>query len=470
VRAWDKRRIVALVAAGYLLAAAPLFAAVLTTINVDGDTSDWSVVLADPFQTSYDGPAAGLPDADAPVQSTGRDLTTFAWTYDATYLYFYVARTGSAANQQLFWFYLDIDEDDRMETGEPVIGVTWKGSNRSTVIDHYHYVAASPGGDPLGDPAGQADGWDMPGTVVHQGTLESPKGGSSSGIEMESRVAWSVLGVPSGTPLRFHVASSNSPNLPSQLDDNMGGPGGVVGTTRLAGVLIRPDRTGTIVPNGTCGSPHTVTNTGASADTFDLTWTWSGDFAPSAVAFHHDANGNGLLDPSDPPLTDTDGSGQPDTGILAPAASLPILTVVSAPGGVVNGQVVTVVTTATSVSAPLQDSANDVVTVAIPELTLVKAVDKATAVPGEVLTYSVNYTSSGAADAHNVVLVDAIPADTVYVLGSAAGAGTVIEFSHDGGATFDASETAPITHLRWTLAAPLAPGGSGVVTFQSTLQ
>ena len=30
--------------------------------------------------------------------------------------------------------------------------------------------------------------------------------------------------------------------------------------------------------------------------------------------------------------------------------------------------------------------------------------------------------------------------------------------SEDGGATFDGSEAAPVTHIRWTLLAPLSPG------------
>ena len=63
-----------------------------------------------------------------------------------------------------------------------------------------------------------------------------------------------------------------------------------------------------------------------------------------------------------------------------------------------------------------------------------------------------------------------VPADTVYVLGSATGAGALIEFSHDGGISFDATESAPITHLRWTLAAPLAPGDSGTATFRAVVR
>ena len=60
-----------------------------------------------------------------------------------------------------------------------------------------------------------------------------------------------------------------------------------------------------------------------------------------------------------------------------------------------------------------------------------------------------------------------IPANTTYVTGSAAGAGTTIEYSQDGGLTYGNSDAAPVTHIRWTLAAALAPGGgSSTVSFQ----
>jgi hypothetical protein len=68
-------------------------------------------------------------------------------------------------------------------------------------------------------------------------------------------------------------------------------------------------------------------------------------------------------------------------------------------------------------------------------------------------------------DAQNVTLTDAAPAPALYVAGSASGAGMTITFSHDGGATFDASEAPPVTHVRWELAGPLAPAASGTVTF-----
>jgi uncharacterized repeat protein (TIGR01451 family) len=272
-------------------------------------------------------------------------------------------------------------------------------------------------------------------------------------------------------PVRFHVASSNSPNIPKQIDDNMAGPGGLVGSTRIAGVTILPkDITRTVVPAGDSWLPHTITNTGLSPDIFNLDWTSSGDFTPSAVSVYHDAEGDGRLDPADPLLSDTDGDGRPDTGPLAVSGLLDILVVVSAPAGVSDGQTALVSITASSSPSPaVADTTNDTVTVAIPAVTLVKSVDKPSAEPGEILTYTVTYNSTGSTDARQVVLADEVPSPTVYLAGSATGTGAVIEFSHDGGLTFDSSEAAPVTHIRWSLSSPLSPGDSGQVSFQSSV-
>ena len=84
----------ALLVVGFLWPAPPTLGTVLTSISVDGNMSDWSAVLADPLQTTIDGPGGGLTDLDAPVQSTGRDLSAFAWTFDGSYFYMYVRRVG----------------------------------------------------------------------------------------------------------------------------------------------------------------------------------------------------------------------------------------------------------------------------------------------------------------------------------------------------------------------------------------
>jgi uncharacterized repeat protein (TIGR01451 family) len=447
-------------------------AQVLTTITLDGNMADWATVLADPYQKSSDGPAAGAPaDKDAPVASTGRDLTGFAWTWDNTYLYFYVSRVASDANKQRFWYYIDTNESGSMTTGEFVVGVTWFGSNRNTDIELYRYNAVAPAGDRLGDAAGYSDGYDMPGSVTSLGIVESGTFGATNGVEMESRIAWSRLGVAAGAPVRFHVSASNSTNIPTSILDNMGGPGGLVGWTRVVGIRLDPDRSSTSISPGQFVGVHTATNLGSNTDTINLAWASSGTFAPSSVAFRRDANGDGALDAGDPLLTDTDGDGRVDTGPLAKNASLAVLVVAAIPSGLPDGRTATLTVTASSSKKPtVTDPAVDTITIATPALTVVKSVDRAAARPGDVLTYSIAYTAVGSAAAYSIAVTDAVPANTVYVAASATGAGTTITFSHDGGATYTSSDAAPVTHIRWLRTSPLAPGGSGTTSFQAAVR
>jgi len=454
-----------------LAATAVSRALVLTSITIDGNMSDWSAVLSDSFQLAADGPAGGLTDRDAPVGQTGRDLTAFAWTWDATYLYFYVARVASDANRQRFWYYLDTNEDGKMSTGEYVVGVSWQGSNRSTDVELYRYNAVLPGGDSLGDAAGFADGWDMPGSVTLLSALESTSGGAANGIQMESRVRWTSLGFTSPTPVKFHVATSNNTNLPSGLLDNMAGPGGLIGWMRSVGVRLDPDRTSTSISPGFAVFAHTGTNLGSAADTLNLSWTSSGAFAPSSLVFRRDANGDGALDAGDPLLTDTDGDGKVDTGPLASGASTAILAVATVPSGLGNGAACTLTLTASSSKKPSEtETATDALSIATPSITLVKSRDRATAPPGGVITYTLTYTAGGTASSFGISIVDQVPANTTYVTGSATGASTTINYSHDGGATYDALETVPVTHIRWQRTSPLAPGGSGTTSFKAAVR
>jgi uncharacterized repeat protein (TIGR01451 family) len=288
---------------------------------------------------------------------------------------------------------------------------------------------------------------------------------------MESRIAWSLLGVAAGSPIRFHISASNNTNLPTSLQDNMGGPGGLIGTTRIVGVRVDPDRAITTISPGQAVAAHTATNLGTNLDSINFTWTTSGTFTPSSIALYRDANADGLLDAGDPLLTDTDADGRVDTGAIAKDASLPILVVAAIPASLPDGRVATVTLTGSSSKKPtVTESAVDTITIATPAITVVKSVDRATARPGDLLTYSIAYTGGGSASSFAVTVTDAVPAEVVYVAGSATGAGTTITYSHDGGTTYTPSDAAPVTHIRWSRTSPLAPGGSGTAAFRAAVR
>jgi uncharacterized repeat protein (TIGR01451 family) len=214
-----------------------------------------------------------------------------------------------------------------------------------------------------------------------------------------------------------------------------------------------------------------VSNTGDSDDLFDQSWTASGAFVPTAVSFWLDVEGDGQIGSADVLLVDTNANGLPDHGTIAAGDTFAIVVAVDVPASATDGDSIALDVTARSASVPNTfDTANDSVVIRSPNITLLKSVDRASAAPGDTVTYAINFTSSGSVDALQVVVVDPVPNDTQYVPGSATGNGAVIEFSHDGGATYDASEAAPVTHIRWSLSAPLAPGEAGAVSFQARIR
>jgi len=160
----------------------------LTSINVNGNMNDWAPVHADLDNNVCDGPANGLLDRDAPVQSTGRDLTHFAFTYDASNIYLFTERSGSTSNTQSFVYYADVNNDGLMQTGEPVIGVTWQGSNRRVNVYVYTYVSQLPAGDSMVDGNGFGDGYTLPGSFANMPSSGNPNRagnwGSANGLQM----------------------------------------------------------------------------------------------------------------------------------------------------------------------------------------------------------------------------------------------------------------------------------------------
>jgi uncharacterized repeat protein (TIGR01451 family) len=100
---------------------------------------------------------------------------------------------------------------------------------------------------------------------------------------------------------------------------------------------------------------------------------------------------------------------------------------------------------------------------------------------GTVVYYTVRIQNTSAAAVSPVEVTQRIPANTTYVLGSAAGPGAEVYLSADGGATFvaeqqrrtkaagDVEDEDPgrYTHIRWRLRYPLAAGAVALARFRA---
>ena len=96
---------------------------------------------------------------------------------------------------------------------------------------------------------------------------------------------------------------------------------------------------------------------------------------------------------------------------------------------------------------------------------VVKRTAPTTVVPGTEVIYTITAKNTGTEPADNIVVTNPVPKETVYVDGSAFGAGTKITFSVDGGKSFDQAKNLTVkdasgksrtpkaedyTHVRWT--------------------
>ncbi len=476
----------------------------LPPMVIDGNFGDWGPVHADPDNNVCDGPANGLTDLDAPVQSTGRDIVHFAVTWDQTALYLFTERAGSSSNVQRFIYYSDVDDDGLMETGEPIIGAEWRGSNRRVDIVLFTYVAAASGGDPMVDAQGNADGYTLPGSFANVPSSPARSGtwGSVDGRQMEFAVSWAELGVTPGSAFTFHVSSTNSAlgasNIASKIDDNLSGCGGALGSTRQPDLTFTPDRVLTALSGSSVTAAHTITNVGNTPDTYDLTSSTSGAHSP-LLSYYRDVDGSGSLTAGDTSLVDTDGDGIIDSGNVAIGATVQILIVYQV--DVAASGIATITTTARSSQAPVvSDSVQDSVdAVPAPDISITKSVvpiddpingsGNAFSIPGAIMLYTVTIQNSGPgqADAGSLMITDPIPAagalkvddilgagsgpvafidgnpssNLTYTFGGLANAGDDLEFSNDGGSTFTYTPVADptgcdsaVTHVR------IRPGGA----------
>jgi len=105
--------------------------------------------------------------------------------------------------------------------------------------------------------------------------------------------------------------------------------------------------------------------------------------------------------------------------------------------------------------------------------------------PGTEVIWNVNYEIVGTSPVTNAVITAPVPANMVYVAGSASGDKADITFSVDGGKTWGEADKLQVknpdgtlrvatpkdfTTIKWVLQGTLAPGAKGTVTFHAVLQ
>lgn len=121
-----------------------------------------------------------------------------------------------------------------------------------------------------------------------------------------------------------------------------------------------------------------------------------------------------------------------------------------------------------SPSLTAASSHTDLTTVGNPTtagLVLVKAVDKATALPGATLTYTITYRNDSSGTLSNVIIYDDTPAYTTFM---SAGNGTLP--TGITGVAITAPSVGATGGIRWTFTGTLPSAGTGTVTFQVKIQ
>lgn len=100
------------------------------------------------------------------------------------------------------------------------------------------------------------------------------------------------------------------------------------------------------------------------------------------------------------------------------------------------------------------------------EFKLLKAVDKANALPGTVIVYTITYQNTGSTTLNNLKIVDATPPFTVF---SGGACGTLA--AGLGGCTVSGKPAAGAAGtVEWTFTGTLLPGAAGTVTLQVLVQ
>jgi uncharacterized repeat protein (TIGR01451 family) len=229
----------------------------------------------------------------------------------------------------------------------------------------------------------------------------------------------------------------------------------VVIVGQIAGAGITPPRAVMGDAGVTSIIGHTVTNMGNGDDSLAVTAS-SRHGWPTRI--YLDANGNGVLDTGEVLLA--------KPVLLAMQASAEILVAVVVPGiPAIRGVVDTVdVNTASRFDPSVTASLYDVLTIRDAGITIAlnKSANRPSAAVGDLVTYTIAYTSSGAGSATEFEITDPIPAGASYVAGTMRLNGAPLsDPDGDDPGFFDVAGNRVIFRV-----GAISVGQSGTVTFQ----
>lgn len=325
---------------------------IVAPIIIDGNANDWQTHIVGTFSgnhaTPYNAPVAAgniqIDGANSPVDNdrdnpgqVQRDLTYFGFTYDQKNAFFYYHRLDNAPSQVLFIYYIDINADGYMRTGEPVLAVGFNGPNANINMHYYTANTLAVGydavkGNPMTNPNpgpgfGLADGYSMPGTISAAQTTPTLAAGelftaaeTETGFGGEIAVPFNFLrlygaGNTGILPMTYqriftwHTSLNNGGNFGS-IEDNAGGCCSGLAASGSADVSVIPPSS--LVAASTLGTNTVYTakvkyqeNAGASTNIrmstvafTNITQNPPGAVDPTtfSVTVYKDANSDGVAD------------------------------------------------------------------------------------------------------------------------------------------------------------------------------
>ncbi|MGZ0657228.1 hypothetical protein ACWPKO_03795 [Coraliomargarita sp. W4R53] len=374
-----------------------------------------------------------------------------------------------------------VDGDDFTTDPGATVIIPLTVENEGNIPDAYNLTV---------DPNTIPDGWIVNirkvagGTFVNNtGTLDAP---ATAGDDGESYSYIAEVIVPAGeepgdNDITF-IATSPTSGASDTIVNTV-----TVNTVREIGLIS--DNAGQISPGGSIVYEHIISNLGnvteaVTGAAITLTLSDSKVAEGWTSVIYLDANDNGVLDASDPvvtqlvdPITLGIAGSSDDSERLfvkvfaplgAPDAAINITTITATPSGVIN-----------TVAAPDAVSNEDTTTVILGDVVLLKeqALDAdnngvadgaftvlpQSAKPGESILYRVTATNTGSADATNIVIYDTTPTATTY-----APANTGLAVAYVSGGTVNTVDAVPAAGASGSLefnVGTLAPGDSATVGF-----